>query len=180
MEACENYQKQSYRNRCRFLAAGGVESLSFPVIHENGSFRIPITEIKVDYKTPWVRRAGRALDAAYRSAAYYDYYRDGLFAILESHPERLWDLNLDIIRFFAGAMHLETDISFSTDYEKGGGDNDFRNIIHPKRPNSILEDMGIDKPYFQVFSGKYGFCPNLSIMDLVFNEGPGAESLLRG
>lgn len=179
MEACENYQKQSYRNRCRFLSAGGVESISVPVVHENGTFNLPIRDIKVDYKTPWTRRVERALDSAYRSAAYYDYFRDGLFGILDSRPQRLWDLNMDIIRYFAGALELDADIVLTSSYEPLGGPDDYREVIHPKRPDTILEDLGIRKPYFQVFGGKYGFCPDLSIMDLVFNEGPDGAALLR-
>ena len=89
LEASENYQKQSYRNRCRIYTSNGVENLSVPVVHEGGTFRLPITSIKVEYTTPWILRTERALDSAYLTSAYYEYYRDEIFSILESRPETL-------------------------------------------------------------------------------------------
>ena len=100
IEACENYQKQSYRNRCRFYGADGVQTLSFPIKHEGGTHKIPISEIKIDYKTPWVQQHERAIVSAYRTSAYFEYYQDELFAILEYGYERLFDLNMALIRFF--------------------------------------------------------------------------------
>ena len=61
IEACENFQKQSYRNRCRFYGAEGVQTLSFPIVHEGGTHKLPISQIKIDYKTPWVQQHERAI-----------------------------------------------------------------------------------------------------------------------
>ena len=171
IEACENYQKQSYRNRCRFYAADGVQALSFPIVHEGGTHKLPISEIKVDYSTPWLQQHERAIISAYRTSAYFEYYQDELFDILESRPERLLDLNMSILRFFIEKTGLAVDLRLTEDYVKEAPD-DFRELIHPKRPDSILKDMGLEKPYFQVFAPKYGFKSNLSVMDLLFNEGP--------
>ena len=71
MEACENYQKQSYRNRCRFYAGDGVQSLNFPVRHVDGTFSLPIRQIEVDYSTPWVSKTERCIDTAYRSSPFF-------------------------------------------------------------------------------------------------------------
>ncbi len=181
IEACENYQKQSYRNRCRFYAADGVQALSFPIVHEGGTHKLPISEIKVDYSTPWLLQHQRAIVSAYRTSAYFEYYQDELFEIMDSRPERLIDLNMALLRFFIEKTGLAVDLrmtpEFSADgvFEAGGSAvrcDDLREVIHPKRPNSILRDMELEKPYFQVFSGKYGFEGDLSIMDLLFNEGP--------
>ena len=87
IEACENYQKQSYRNRCRFYAADGVQPLSFPIIHEEGTYKHPVKDIKVDYSTPWLLQHKRAIVSAYRTSAYFEYYQDELFAILDSSPQ---------------------------------------------------------------------------------------------
>jgi hypothetical protein len=172
IEACENFQKQSYRNRCRFYGAEGVQTLSFPVIHEGGTHKIPITEIKIDYKTPWVQQHERAIVSAYGMSAYFDYYKDELFAILESGHERLFDLNLALIRFFIEKTGIKVDLSLTQDYEREPQMEDLREVIHPKRANSVLSDLDLEKPYFQVFAPKYGFMSDLSIMDLLFNEGP--------
>ena len=170
LEACENYQKQSYRNRCYIAGPRGVEMLQFPVVH--GPER-RITEIRVDYKTPWLLQTERAVDTAYHTSAYYDYYRDGFFAVLERRPERLFDLNLSLIRFFLEKTGIACELQPTTEYDAPAGDpDDWRERIHPKRPDTVLRDLGLERPYFQVFTDKYGFRENLSVMDLLFNEGP--------
>lgn len=187
LEARENFQKQSYRNRCHICSSGGRESLSFPVVHKNGTHQLPITEIEVDYSTPWVMQHKRAIVSAYGTSAYFEYYRDELFGILDSRPAHLFELNLSIIGFFLEKTGIRADLKLTADYvrpaSRPGTDassvilegremTDYREVIHPKRPNAIMERLGLQKPYFQVFASKYGFIPNLSIMDLLFNEGP--------
>ena len=188
VEACENFQKQSYRNRCLFYGAEGVQTLSFPIRHEEGTHKHPITGVKVDYAKPWVHQHKRAIDSAYMTSAYFEYYRDELFDILDSRPETLFDLNMSLLRFFIDKTGLKVDLRTTADYARDGvlmtGDgllrcDDFREVIHPKRPNTILRDMGLEKPYFQVFAPKYGFKPDLSIMDLLFNEGPDSILFLK-
>ena len=206
MEACENYQKQSYRNRCRILTSNGVEALNVPVVHENGTFSLPIKEIRVDYSTPWVLRTERAIESAYSSSPFFIYYRDALFAILDSHPATLWELNRRIIDFFCAKIGIAPQILETTEYlpssaagMTGVADvtfaaaenapagatpaaslpDDLRSVIHPKRPNNIMRELGLERPYWQVFRGKFGFIPGLSVMDLLFNEGPESISWLR-
>ena len=172
IEACENYQKQSYRNRCRFYAADGVQTLSCPILHEGGTHKIPIIELKLDYKKPWIQQHERAIMSAYRTSAYFEYYQDELFEILERKYEKLFDLNLALIRFFIEKIGLKVDLRLTDEYAIEPLMDDLRETIHPKRANPILRDMDLEKPYFQVFSQKYGFQSDLSIMDLLFNEGP--------
>ena len=182
IEACENYQKQSYRNRCRFYAADGVQALSYPIIHEGGTHKLPISDIKIDWSTPWLQQHERAIVSAYRTSAYFEYYQDELFAILESRPERLLDLNTELLKFFIEKTGLAVDLRMTSEFSREGTQTgpdgtllaceDLRESIHPKRPNTILQDMKLEKPYFQVFSRKHGFQSDLSIMDLLFNEGP--------
>ena len=179
IEACENFQKQSYRNRCRFYGAEGVQTLSFPILHEGGTHKQPITEIKIDYKTPWVQQHERAIVSAYGTSAYFEYYQDELFAILESKYEKLFDLNMALLRFFIEKTGIKVDLRLTTDFVIEPEMEDFRETIHPKRPNNILHDLELEKPYFQVFAPKYGFMSDLSIMDLLFNEGPDSIMFLK-
>ena len=183
IEACENFQKQSYRNRCHFYGADGVQSLQVPILHEGGTHKQPISEIKIDWSKPWLIQHKRAIISAYRTSAYFEYYQDELFAILDSQPERLFDLNMALIRFFIEKTGLAIDLNKTEEYSRDGkvsskGINceDLRETIHPKRQNTILESLDLKKPYFQVFAQKHGFQSDLSIMDLLFNEGP--ESIL--
>ena len=172
VEACENYQKQTYRNRCRIYAADGVQMLHFPVRHRDGRFNLSIREIEVDYSTPWVEKAERCIETAYRSSAYFEYYRDELFAILDAQPRTLWELDLAVIAFFLRKIGLRTELVPTEAFAAEHVD------IHPKRPNGILQELGADRPYYQVFAERHGFIPNLSIMDLLFNEGPASIEYL--
>ena len=172
IEACEHYQKQSYRNRCRIYAADGPQMLNFPVRHREGTFNLPIREIEVDYSTPWVEKAERCIETAYRSSAYFEYYRDELFAILDAHPCSLWELDMRIIRFFLDKIGLRTELVPTAAFAAEHVD------IHPKRPNAILQENGLVRPYYQVFADRHGFIPNLSVMDLLFNEGPASLEYL--
>lgn len=188
IEACENYQKQSYRNRCRFYGADGVQTLSFPILHSNGTHKNLISEVRIDYSKPWVLQHKRAITSAYGTSAYFEYYQDELFAILDSQPERLIDLNTALLNFFLQKIGIKAEIHMTKEYSPNGtvileGEqiqcDDLRDVIHPKRQNNILNAMGLEKPYFQVFSPKHGFQSDLSIMDLLFNEGPDSILFLK-
>ena len=172
IEACENYQKQSYRNRCRFYGADGVQTLSFPIVHDNGTHKNLISEVRVDYSKPWVLQHKRAITSAYGTSAYFEYYQDELFAILDSKPERLIDLNTRLLKFFLEKTGIKAEIRMTESYDTAPECEDLREVIHPKRPDRILESLELKKPYFQVFAEKHGFISDLSIMDLLFNEGP--------
>lgn len=181
IEACEHYVKQSWRNRCRFYAADGAQTLNFPVCHED--FGKPISQMRIDWKTDWLTRHERAIISAYRTSPYFEYYQDELFTILDSRPELMLDFNTQILKFFLRKTGIPTDIRFTSEWEavtiEGHKVTDLREAIHPKRPNTILKDLGVEKPYWQVFSPKYGFIPGLSIMDLLFNEGPDSICYLK-
>lgn len=181
IEACEHYVKQSWRNRCRFYAADGAQTLNFPVRHED--FGKPISQMRIDWKTDWLTRHERAIISAYRTSPYFEYYQDELLAILNSRPELMLDFNTQILKFFLRKTGIPADIRFTSEWEavtiEGHKVTDLREAIHPKRPNSILKDLGLEIPYWQVFSPKHGFIPGLSIMDLLFNEGPDSICYLK-
>ena len=175
LEACESYRKQSYRNRCYILSPQGPEMLQVPVRH--GGSRL-ITDILVDYSTPWVEKTFRTLDTAYYTSAFYEYYRDDLQAVFERRPETLWQLNADLTGFLLSKTGVATELIPTTCFEPGA-DDDWRERIDPKKPDTVLRDLGLDRPYYQVFTARHGFVPGLSVVDLLFNEGPDSISWLR-
>lgn len=178
LEACENYQKQSYRNRCHILAGDGVQMLQVPVVH---GADMTISRVQVDYSTPWVVRTQRALDTAYETSAYYEYYRDGIFALLDAKPRTLWELNLSTITYLLNNMGVACALEPTQDFSAPGSvTDDYRSIIHPKRPDDVLTILGLDHPYYQVFRDRMGgFTPGLSALDLLFNEGPDSLTWLK-
>ena len=188
IEACENYQKQSYRNRCRFYAADGVQDLNIPIVHEGGTHKLPISEIRIDWSKAWLQQHERAIISAYRTSAYFEYYMDEFFAIYAEKPERLIDLNTSLLRFLLDKTGIAADIRFTSKYSREAVVNDDKDIIfcsdlretiHPKPPNDILSTLKLEKPYFQVFAQKHSFRSDLSAIDLLFNEGPDSVVYLK-
>ena len=176
LEACESYQKQSYRNRSYILAGDGVQMLQVPVVHAGSML---ISEVRVDWSTPWLVRTQRALDAAYYTSAYYEYYRDDLFAVMDRRPDLLWDWNISLVQFLLDKTGIACEFVPTKSFVPPVLEDDFRYSIHPKKPCPVLADLGLDRPYFQVFSDRFGFTPNLSVLDLLFNEGPDAVLWLK-
>lgn len=164
IDSGENYQKQTWRNRCRILTGSGPQDLMVPVVHGSGR---AITEIQVEYTTPWVVKFERAVASAYDSSPFFEFYRDEFFAILDSHPATLWELNSRITKWICRKIGIPKGECTSA-----AALLDLRDAIHPKRPNTILADMGLGRPYWQVFRERFGFTPGLSVLDLLFNEGP--------
>ena len=172
VEVCETYHKQTYRNRCRVMTANGVESLSVPVVKVNGNHTMT-KDIAVSYKEHWQQIHRRCLESAYKAAPYFDHYFDGLKPIFETRFERLIDLNDATLKAVLKMLTVEKEIVHTTDYAHET-ENDFREVFSPKRP----VDASVFPNYYQVFSAKFPFAPDLSVLDLIFNEGPEAAAHL--
>ncbi len=191
IESGEMYQKQSYRTRCHINGANGLLVLTLPVLRsaakgEQSSHKIPTSELLIDYSKPWLIQHKRALEAAYMSSPFFEYYMDDIYMILDSGETSLLKMNTALTLKIAELIGVETPITLS----EGSfivpqsaplaqrGITDLRESIHPKKPALLLEQLQLNKPYWQVFTNKQGFVPNLSILDLLFNEGPNSISFL--
>lgn len=178
IEQNELYQKQSYRNRCRIYSGGGVMQLSIPVVKEVVHAR-PIRDIRIDYSEPWLRQHVRAIEAAYNSSPFYLYYKDDIIEVLDRRPEFLFDLDLALTEKLLELVGIRAGISFTESFQTDCGPGDFRSRIQPKYHGvSLLDEYGFNREYYQIFSSRFGFCANLSILDLLCHEGPGAISYL--
>ncbi len=171
----ENYQKQSYRNRAQIVAANKVDTLTVPVI--KGNSRQSIAAVKIDYQQKWLAQHWRAIQSAYGKAPFFEYYAPELKAIYDAEPTYLADLNfliLTICRKFMGIIP-KLDIVEGKQSQSETGAEDYRGMIHPK---TSWESYSFFKPlpYYQIF-GK-AFEPNMSIIDLLFCEGPNAKAIL--
>ena len=203
IEKCEMFQKQSYRTRCHIYGANGLLVLTIPVrrniseeavgvqneaegklqaeSHSRPSHKLLIDNIAIDYSKPWLQQHKRAIDAAYMNTPFFEYYRDDIFDVLSSGEESLFNLNLKLIELFKEFIGISAPIGFTAEWSATPDSVlDLRDAIHPKsKKEDMLDRLQIKKPYYQVFTNKQGFIPNLSVLDLLCNEGPNAISFLK-
>ena len=172
IEVWENYHKQTYRNRCRVMTANGVESLSVPVVKVNGNHTMT-KDMIISPIEPWQHIHSRCLESAYKASPYFDHYYDYLKPIFEDHFERLIDLNDAALRAVLKMLKVSKEIVHTTDYVRDCED-DLREVFTPKKPF----DAKLFTTYYQVFSEKFPFGPDLSVLDLIFNVGPEALQYL--
>lgn len=202
VEGHEMYQKQSWRNRCNIFTTNGPMYLNIPVRRSGveHSHKIPIADVLIDYSDNWVRLHKRAIDSAYMNSPFFEYYRDDIFSLMECGEESLLRFNTRLTEKLLELCGVRAEISFTDKYERypdllqimqndekptngnlfsQDGILDLRSAIHPKHKGpDLLRLFDMEKPYWQVFSAKQGFIPNLSIIDLLFNEGPNSISYL--
>jgi hypothetical protein len=177
IEIHEHYQKQSYRNRCRILGPNGVQDLIIPVVRGR-SRELPIKEIKVDYAMSWTEQHLRAIMTAYRSAPFFEHYFNRFEKLYQKKDVFLFDWNMKFIQLCAELLGLSKEISFTQSYIHNPLDADFRERIHPKSQKKQPDDHFYPVSYFQVFSDRFEFQANLSIIDLLMNEGNLSKSKL--
>lgn len=182
VEQHDNFIKQTYRNRCVISATQGVQALSIPVepapqTSVNG--KVAMKDVRISDHGNWRHLHWNALLSAYGESPFFEYYEDDIRPFFEKQYTFLIDFNMETTAKMCELLDIEPNIVMSEEYlsadaltqSSANGDavSDFRDAIRPKRP---LEDPEFSpKPYYQVFSQKHGFLPNLSILDLLFNEG---------
>lgn len=164
VERCESYRKQSYRNRCVIATTNGLQSLTVPV--ERGEGR----DVKISDHGNWRHLHWHALMSAYSESPFFEYYADDLRPFFERRWTYLFDFNMEICRVVCSLLDIQPNILLTTSYARDVDGDDWRDRITPKHP--AADDSFETKPYYQVYSRKYGFQPNLSVLDLLFNMGP--------
>ena len=171
IETQETFPKQTYRNRTEIMTAGGVRTLSVPVIRNNHS---RTEEVAIDYRERWNIIHLRTIAAAYSASPYYLYYKDDLEQILLQRYSRLIDLNDALLQWILRTLKSNCQISHTQDFAKDYP-ADLRDTFSPKHPYPTANH----KPYYQVFADRLPFTPNLSFLDLLMNLGPEAKEYLR-
>jgi len=180
IESHENYIKQTYRNRCVIPTANGILPLTIP-IKKGGLHNCPINQVQIDYGQPWQRTHWRALEAAYNASPFFIFYRDYLEAFfLQKEIETLLEFNQQLFDTLLKLFGIDKNYCYTEHYIENHQDSvlDLRNEIHPKKIVQENYPFRQRMPYRQVFSEKLGFIPNLSCVDLLFNEGKYARGYL--
>lgn len=178
LEQHDHYTKQTFRNRCRILGPNGPIDLSIPVKRIRDRKNL-YRDIRIDPGDPWNKVHWKSLEAAYASSPYYQIVAAELEQAYIRPPSFLVELNFRLMEIMLGLLNLDIPIHLSTSFTEIGGAGDIREIIHPKRPLSKADPAFRLIPYHQVFADRFGFQPNLSILDLVFNLGPESKNILQ-
>ncbi len=169
IEQMDTYAKQSYRNRCIISSANGPLPLTVPVVK---NFRTPVKDIKIDYSEEWQKKQHRAILSAYKNSAFYDYYFPEFEEFFEKKEKFLIDLNMKILDVILDNFGIDKKYSLTNVFIKEPTCVDFRDKIHPKASKNANDKSFKQAKYYQVFEDKHGFVGNLSVLDLLFNEGP--------
>ncbi len=182
IEYCESYLKQSYRNRAVILSANGPLPLTIPVANGPRA-KGPVRDLKISYDVNWQQIHWRGIWSSYNSSPFFEYYSDDIAPFFHNKTYKyLIDFNSEIQNAVFKALNIKIGIIKTADYYPEGEvpdtADDFRYTIHPKPQKQIADLHFFPNPYLQVFNDKWGFVPNLSILDMLFNEGPGTISHL--
>lgn len=177
IELYEHFSKQTFRNRALIMSANGVIPLIVPLRKSRGGRSIT-KSVEIDYSMPWQRNAWRAIESAYRNSPYFEHYADDFRLFFTEKYENLYDMNCDILSSTLSLLGISRDICYSTAYVENSSlfsnDIDLRGHFSPKRNSDFSGGE-----YYQVFSERIAFEPNLSIMDLIFCEGPEAINYIK-
>ena len=174
LEISDNYQKQTLRNRTYIYGANGKQALNLPIKHVGGDTgRQLYRDVKIENHFDWQRLHWKSLETAYRTSPYFEYYEDDLVRIFERPYTYLLDVNIDTIETILACLLVHINFDTTSVYEEEPQCKDYRYLSSAKKEYPVTMPL-----YHQIFSDKHGFIPNLSILDLLFHEGPNATEYL--
>lgn len=165
-EVEDNYQKQTYRNRAYIAHSNGELLLNIPIKHNKGGKRQKTKNVMVENDFPWQEHHFKSLQSAYRTSPFFEYYEDDLAPLFKETVENLLDHNLKITEVLCELIGIGVEFSKTTSYEVSPQIKDLRFLINAKRKSDFRPEE-----YTQVHQANHAFLPNLSVLDLLFNEG---------
>lgn len=179
VECCNSYEKQTYANRCRIMASEGVMDLTVPVAKP--WHHVALRDVRIAYDDEWQLMHSRAIKAAYGSAPFYEFFAEYLTPLYAKRWEFLLDFDQKAEEIMLKLLRLEyIKPIYSDEYMvcDGSAIKDLRKVLHPKKKVVPLE-LNLGMEYYQVFTPKFGFVPNLSVLDLVMNMGNESRMYLK-
>lgn len=173
LEVSQHYRKQRYTNRMRIRAANRVLPLIIPL--ERTGSKTAIADKRISYQDGWHKQHWKSIESAYRAAPYFEYYETRLRPFYQGTETSLLTFHLEALRWILELLQLDPEIQLSESYSPPDSyQTDYRNVFDPT--GAHLPTWFQPLPYPQVFEG---FVPGLTILDLIFNEGPNARLLLK-
>ncbi len=172
-EVEDNYQKQTFRNRTFIAHSNGKLLLNIPIKHSKTGKRQKTKEVHVENDFPWQEQHWKSLQSAYRTSPFFEYYEDDLKHLFTEPVEGLMAHNLKVFDLLCELIGIEVEVLKTTSFEKNPEIIDFRILIDAKRKSDFQPEL-----YTQVHQANHPFLPNLSVLDLLFNEGPNALQYL--
>ena len=173
LEIQDNYQKQTYRNRAYIAHANGKLLLNVPIKHSKNGLRQKTKEVTIENSFPWQSQHWKSIQTAYRTSPFFEYYEDDLVSLFTEHATHLLHHNLNLMNRLLELLGLEISVVTTSEYLIEPTQKDLRYLASAKQ-----EKQYSFTPYTQVLEAHHGFLPNLSVLDLLFNEGPNALEYL--
>ena len=175
IEVCENFVKQSYRNRTYILSSNKTNYLSIPVL--GGSSKQLIKDVKIDNNQHWINIHWRGIVSAYGRAPFFEYYADYFHQIFFKKHQLLFKLNFELLTLCLKLLNYDNVITFSKEYQKEPKEGilDLRSVIHPKKK---FDKNAFYQPYLYIQLFGREFVPNLSIIDALFCQGDSVRNII--
>ena len=172
-EVSDNYQKQTYRNRTYIYGANGKLGLFIPIIHTHKNREL-YRDIKISYESDWMALHLKSLQSAYRSSPYFEYFEDDFINLYSEKEMFLVDFNIKCINLISNLLDVNINYVKSESYNEN-----YSRLIDLRYLSVARKEKEYATPkYIQVFESKYGYLPNLSILDVLFCEGNNSTSLI--
>lgn len=172
-EVEDNFQKQTNRNRMYIYSPNGQQLLNIPVKHGTTPHQ-KFKDTRLEHAFNWQKQHFKSFEAAYRTSPFFEYFEDDIRPLFEKKHEFMMDLNFEAMEIVTSCLGMDLSYTKTTEYfHDVEGLKDYRHLVNGKKDTAQFE------PYTQVFEEKHGFINNLSILDLLFNEGRYAMEYLK-
>ena len=169
----DNFQKQTNRNRTYIYSPNGIQLLNIPVKHSKIAHQ-KTKDVLIENEFDWQKQHFKSLEAAYRSSPFFEFFEDDIIPVFEKKHTYLMDLNLEVLEITSKCLRMKLQFEKTSEYfHEASNTTDFRYLANGKKDANSFEK------YPQVFDDKHGFINNLSVLDLIFNEGKFAMDYLK-
>lgn len=173
-EVEDNFQKQTNRNRMYIYSPNGLQLLNIPVKHSSKPHQ-KFKDTRIEQAFDWQKQHFKSLEAAYRTSPFFEYFEDDIRPLYNKKHEFMMDLNFEAMEIVTSCLGMDFKYDKTAEYFHEAAENvqDYRYLVNGKKDTAQFE------PYTQVFEEKHDFLNNLSILDLLFNEGRYAMEYLK-